>query len=205
MLMKKIVLILAAVFIAATSFAQKVTVSADAGYATDIYHYGSGDWNPKTLSGFFVEGVVEDRLTEVSGLAAGVRFTYVGLGDYATSMGVKTTWKRGYIDVPVRYVAHFGGFYLNAGPTARFVVAVNHSLTDEATKTTVKVNDLKDAKEHFNVVHFGLGGGLGYEFPFGLRLFADYGYDFTNLIKDLVGGPAQTKGSTVSLGVGYRF
>lgn len=203
--MKKIVLAFAAFLIAATSFAQKVTFITDAGFATEIYHYGSGEWNPTSLSGFFVEGLVEDRLSDVSGLSAGVKFTYVGLGDYVKISDVKTTWKRGYIDIPVRYVAHFGGFYLNGGPTAKFVVALNHSLTDEATKTTVKVNDLKDGKGQLNTVHFGLGGGLGYEFPFGLRLFADYGYDFTDLVKANDGGPAKTQASTVSVGVGFRF
>jgi len=205
--MKKIILVAAALFITVISFGQaKTGFSASLGWDIEPYNYGGAEVNPSSLSGIFVRGDYEYAFTKHSGVSAGLRFDYIGLGDYAKLQTVKTTWKKAYIDIPIKYNAHFGGFYLNAGPVVKFLISYKHTDTDEESGSSVTINDLKDYPDTFNKVYFGLGGGLGYTFNAGIKIFVDYDYNFTNVVKegkkDL---PSTSKPSVITIGVGYNF
>lgn len=194
-------------FIAVVSFGQaKSGFSASLGWAIEPYNYGGESYNPKSLSGIFVRGDYEFAFTQHSGVSAGLRFDYIGLGDYAKLQNVTTTWKKAYLDIPIKYNAHFGGFYLNAGPVVKFLLSYKHTATDDLTNVSVTTNDLKDHPDAFNKVYFGLGGGLGYIFKGGIKLYLDYDYNFTNVLaKGLVGAPGASKPSVITIGVGYNF
>lgn len=205
--MKKIIVAVAALLIAATSFGQaKTGFSAGLGWNIEPYNYGSEDYNPSSLSGVFVRGDYEFALSNISGISAGIRLDYIGLGDWAKLGDVKYTWKKAYIDIPIKYNAHFGGFYLNAGPVVKFLLSYKHTLTEETTNISKTVNDLQETPDAFNKLYFGLGAGLGYTFNCGLKLFFDYDYNFTNVIKEtLSGAPASSKPSVITFGVGFNF
>jgi len=205
--MKKLFVASAMLLVAVVSFGQaKSGFSASLGWDIEPYKYDMEDCNPSSLSGLFVRGDYEFAFTEHSGVSAGLRFDYIGLGDYSTVQSVKTTWKKAYLDIPVKYNLHFGGFYLNAGPVVKFLLSYKHTDTNETTNTSVTHNDLKDSPDMFNKVYFGLGGGLGYAFRGGFKLYLDYDYIFTNVLaKEVAGYPTVSKPSTITIGIGYNF
>lgn len=203
--MKKFFIAIAALLVAATSFAQNKTgVSIAVGYELEPYNYGGREVNPKILNGVFARADYVYTFAKHSGVSAGLRFDYVGLGDYAQLQYEKTTWKKAYLDIPIKYNLHFGGFFLNAGPVVKFLLSYKYTTTNTVTSASETFDALKLAPDAFNKVYFGVGAGLGYVFKDGIKLFINYDYNFTNVVKDKQVYPV-SKPSLISFGVGYNF
>ncbi len=207
--MKKTAIILATVFVSAVSFAKVPgSISASAGVGIEPYFYSSGSWNPESLSGVFVRADYEFHFTQVSGLSTGIRLDYLGLGDYAKlskgSYTFETSWKKLYVDVPVKYNAHFDGFYFNAGPILRILASYSYKETEVTTGESQSYNELKGG--NFNLFNLGGGLDLGYVFTTGIRLSAGCEYYFLNGIKNSIeNGPDGFKSMFITFGVGYCF
>jgi len=93
-----------------------------------------------------------------------------------------------YVNIPVLlkyYVA--GGLNLQAGPQFGFVV-------DDNLKDSVAAGVEAESFDLTGVV------GVGYDFPFGIRIDGRYNFGFTEVVKDGNG-----KNSVASIAIGYSF
>lgn len=121
-------------------------------------------------------------------------FVYSGQGTkYDDFFDIKTTVKLGYINIPVmvqyRIVPEF---YLEAGPQLGILTSAKH-----------KSGNLEfDLKDDYKSVDFGLGFGLGYQFPFGVGIGARYMFGLSNAF-DL--GDIVHKNAVAQTGVFYTF
>ncbi len=96
-----------------------------------------------------------------------------------------------------------GVMYINVG--------LQHDIRLAANKTEKQKADEPYAKEGVNFWGFGIGGAIGYEFPFNLTLEVKGGYEFTDYFTEKLKG--RTTGndkkssnlSNVGLAVGYNF
>lgn len=119
---------------------------------------------------------------------------YSGQGTkYEDFFNIKSTTKLGYINIPVmvqyRLVPEF---YLEAGPQFGFL-----------TSAKLKTGNLElDVKDQHKSVDFGLGFGLGYQFPIGVGIGARYMFGLSNAF-DL--GDIVHKNSVAQVGVFYTF
>jgi hypothetical protein len=83
-------------------------------------------------------------------------------------------------------------FYLEAGPQFGFL-----------TSAKLKTGNLElDVKDQYKSVDFGLGFGLGYQFPIGVGIGARYMFGLSNAF-DL--GEIVHKNSVAQVGVFYTF
>lgn len=91
------------------------------------------------------------------------------------------------------YVAQ--GFNVYAGPQVGFLLSAKAKDDD----VSVKVSD------GFKTVDLGLVLGVGYQFDWGLRLYADYDIGLTNLPKKVGGESSRMKNGVFQIGAGWRF
>ena len=177
--MKKILAFIVAALFAANSFAQGLSgtsIGVHFGFNPISYNPG-GEYTPASLSGVGIEIAYEVPFIQNVGVSAGLRYSFQGIGDNAEILGVKTTWQRSFLQLPVKAVVHFNNFYINAGPTVSFWVANNY--TESSSFGTIKKGVNKD---EYNVVNVFLGGEVGYDFPF-LRVFCGYDYGLRSMLK----------------------
>ncbi|WP_440134900.1 porin family protein [Chitinophaga sancti] len=119
---------------------------------------------------------------------------YSGQGYYyRDAYNNKYTTKLGYITIPVMFQVHLvEEFYLEAGPQVGFLAAAKA----KAGKVTV------DVKDQMTTADFGLGFGLGYQFPMGVGVSARYMFGLTDVYKNATDGH---KNSVASVGLTYTF
>jgi hypothetical protein len=109
------------------------------------------------------------------------------------------TDKVNYITTPVMAQYHIvPEFYLEAGPQLGFLVA-----------SKVKSGNVTlDVKDETKSVDFGLGFGLGYQFPIGLGIGARYMFGLTDVYEHngaVVNTDRNIKNSVAQIGVFYMF
>lgn len=119
---------------------------------------------------------------------------YSGQGFYYRDiMNNKFTTKLGYINLPVMFQVHLvEEFFLEAGPQVGFLA----SSKVKAEKVTV------DTKDDMTTADFGLGFGLGYQFPVGVGVTARYMFGLTDVYKNATDAH---KNSVASIGLSYTF
>jgi hypothetical protein len=105
----------------------------------------------------------------------------------------KVTTKLGYINIPVMFQVHLvDEFFLEAGPQVGFLAGAKA----KAGKVTV------DIKDQMTTADFGLGFGLGYQFPVGVGVTARYMFGLTDVYKNAT---EPHKNSVASVGLTYTF
>jgi len=119
---------------------------------------------------------------------------YSGQGYYyRDAFNNKYTTKLGYINIPVMFQVHLvEEFFLEAGPQVGFLAAAKA----KAGKVTV------DVKDQMTTADFGVGFGLGYQFPMGVGVSARYMFGLTDVYKNATEGH---KNSVASVGLTYTF
>lgn len=119
---------------------------------------------------------------------------YSGQGYYyRDAFNNKYTTKLGYINIPVMFQVHLvEEFFLEAGPQVGFLAAAKA----KAGKVTV------DVKDQMTTADFGVGFGLGYQFPMGVGVSARYMFGLTDAYKNATEGH---KNSVASVGLTYTF
>jgi hypothetical protein len=148
----------------------------------------------KTRASIFAGGFVNIAFDK--SLSIQPELLYSGQGSkYEDLFNIKSTTKLGYINIPVmvqyRLVPEF---YLEAGPQIGFLAGAHA----KSGKVTV---DVKDA---YKSVDFGLGFGLGYQFPIGLGVGARYMFGLSNIV-DTDNDDLKQKNSVAQIGVFYTF
>lgn len=178
--MKKIILSIAAMAIAVSSFAQ---ISVGAGYANNAAKsiVGSTEMNG-TENGIFVEGSYGISLDDSFSIIPGVRYTYLGAQHaneiFGGRLGINGKVKEHFLAVPVsaQYALDLNGakILIFAGPTFSL------GLSSTTTGTPVTPQASIETRDNFNGqnlerVDILVGCGLGIEFG---KLAVKAGYDF---------------------------
>lgn len=182
--MKKIIVFAAAIALSASAFAQSPLkgLMLGAGLTVDPISYteslGEHSPLPVTPAGFHIYAAYECQLSTISAVSAGLRFQIASENSLKESFGddsasLKNTMT--FLDIPVKYVAHFGGFFVSAGPTLTFNLAWNQKQTvTVAGQTETKTYKcFKEDKDAYNRVGVGLGAEIGYDWSH-IRLSAGY-------------------------------
>lgn len=100
-----------------------------------------------------------------------------------------------YVSVPVMLQwKSGGGFYLETGPQASFLISAHQEGPGTSNET-----ENKDDMESFD---FSWGAGLGYMSRMGLGLGARYNHGFTNVLEETTSnGDARLRNSVVQIGL----
>lgn len=210
--MKKIIVFAAAIALSASAFAQSPLkgLMLGAGLSVDPISWNCSTEGinglPIAPAGFHVYAAYEYQLSTVSAISAGLRFQLVSENSYKMSSGdyshsLKNTMT--FLDIPVKYVAHFGGFFISAGPTLTFNLAWNLKKTETGEPTSItKIFD--EVKDLYNKVGVGLGAEIGYDWSH-IRISA--GYD-----RGLIPGVKKDKAdgenyniNNIRIGIAYLF
>lgn len=214
--MKKLIAIIAAATISAAAFAQ-VPQGVRGGFGISLtpYQYSaSGEIEPSMLTGVNFFGGYEYKLDKISAVSADLRFTLVGILDKHVKSSVagsrENKYRRAYLEIPVKYVAHFGSLYVNAGPTFSFAVSnkVREIIGDLngniVSDTTTNLFDDRFSTK-WNKFNVALGAEIGFDFS-DIRLFAGYDYYLLPTAKQEVLGKTETaKISQIRFGCAYIF
>lgn len=130
-------------------------------------------------------------------------------------------WSFG-IDIPVYFMGRFGNLtkgYLQfgAGPFTHFNFASNVSLytNNEAKKTNAPAPKAPSGNDYSSLYalhdnHSGIAATIGYEFPMGLQIVANYNVSLSDIITYYKNSNTTVKQAAiypqyVSLGIGYRW
>lgn len=176
-----------------TAKAQDVTFGVKGGL--NIAKLTSVD-DTKVRPSVYIGGLVNIAFNE--SLSIQPELLYSGQGDKYDVNNVTVTDKVNYITLPVmmqyRIVPEF---YLEAGGQLGLLVASKTKMA----KVTV------DVKDQTSSADFGLGFGVGYQFPIGLGIGARYMFGLTNTYKDNSGtfNGTNAKNSVAQIGVFYTF
>ena len=201
--MKKFLLLSVVMSFAVIASAQGLKgLTVGGGVSIDPFAYSpSGDYEPKVTDGYHLEVAYAISFTKVSALGIGLRWTQTFNYREEGFEGAKARidYTRGYIGIPIKYVAHFGGFFFNVGPTLNFFV-----LGEQKVKV-----DGKSAKESFidndiNRFDTALGLELGYDWTH-IHLAAGYDCGLVKLIKSSANAPTNCRRHEIRVTVGYRF
>ncbi len=190
--MKKIIVTLALVAVAATSaFAQ---IGVGLGYQGKTYPDGNNDQN---VGGFYVGAHYNSALTDAIGVAAGLDFNYL-TGEEKTVGG---KFKEMGIGLPILFnyaIPVAEGFVLRpfAGPTISFGLSNKYDLGGVSV-------DLYDPDlagyQRFDIL---VGGGVALDVMEVIRVSVGYNKGLLNRVKDA--DPAVTTGG-LHFGVAYLF
>ena len=214
--MKKLIVFAAAIALSASAFAQSPLkgLMIGAGLSVDpiSWNFSTEGFNglPITPAGLHVYAAYEYQLSTVSAISAGLRFQLVSENslndkfDENNSISLKNTMS--FLDIPVKYVAHFGGFFISAGPTLTFNLAWNQkqTVTEFGQTETRTYKCFKEDKDTYNGVGVGLGAEIGYDWSH-IRVSA--GYD-----RGLIPGVKKDKAdgrnyniNNIRIGIAYLF
>lgn len=175
--MKKIIITLAAMAIAVSSFAQ---ASIGAGYLNQSKTNESID----PQNGFYVGADYNINLAGALGVAPGIYYNYAAWKNGNSTANVSL--KEHYISVPVMFnysinLASVAKLFVYAGPTARFGLS---------SKSTGSISFIGSATGDnyddtgYNRANVLIGGGIGIDFVEKLRLSVGYDYGLINRFKD---------------------
>jgi hypothetical protein len=194
--MKKIFLI--AAIAACTSLTIKAqTISGGVKGGLNLAKLSNTD-NSNVRPSIYLGGFVNIAFNE--SLSIQPELFYSGQGDKFTVLNAKFTDKINYINLPVMMQYHIvPEFYLEAG--AQFGIMVSSK-----TKSGDVTVNMKDAT---STGDFGLGFGLGYQFPIGLGISARYMFGLTDVYKhgdDVITlDDIHNKNAVAQIGVFYNF
>ena len=203
--MKKIILTLAAMAIAVSSFAQ---ISVGAGYANNAQKLESND--PSTTNGFYVEGSYNLPIAGGLSIVPGVRYTFLGSKNakdaFGGFVGGQIELAEHYVAVPVmaQYALDLGSsakFLIFAGPTFDLGLASNTkaSATIAGASGSTSKDNYKDTDYLKSNVF--VGGGVGLQIGnFQIKGAYDFG-----LLNRLDSDNVALKDSQIRAGVAYLF
>lgn len=174
--MKKIIITLAAMAIAVSSYAQ---ASIGAGYLSQTM----SNSNAKALNGFYVGADYNINITGGLGIAPGLYYNFATWSDGGKNANASV--KEHYISIPVMFNYSFNvapGFNLFAfaGPTARFGLA--STSTGQVLGWSSTGDNYKN--DYYQRAAVLIGGGVGADIHDKIRLTVGYDYGLTNRYKN---------------------
>lgn len=189
--MKKLFVVIAAVFVSTGAFAQHFEWGVKAGLnlATQT-KVDDLKMRPGLYAGAFAEYVIGDYV----GVQA--ELMYSMMGAKAKYDGATATDKTDYIVLPIYAKLYIlEGLSVDIGPQFGYMVSAKLKGTDGDASATVSYYDDVDKKFDVSAVL-----GLSYKLNFGLDVSAHYNLGLTKLADG-----TDSKNGVIAIGVGYRF
>lgn len=197
--MKKLFAIVAAIAIATSAFAEGASgFKIGAGYSINpySYNYSATALDPASTNGYHVFVNYPFVITEVSSVTVGLRWEQT-FNDLEV-LTIKNKFTRGFVSLPVKYEAHFGGFFFNVGPTVSYWALYKDVIGSADTKVTV---NMFEDETGYNRVDVAAGVEFGYDFDH-VRVFAGYDYGF---LKGVKSSDYNFNRHQVRIGLGFIF
>ena len=214
--MQKHLLVIALAIFGLTANAQEFSFGAKAGVNfSDLY---SSDLPvedlTETKTGIHLGIVSEYMLNDQFGLQAELLYSQQGTKTYyqeidqpgpingqpipGRRLEIKSNYD--YLNLPVMAKFYFyDGFHAMAGPQLSYLISAKDKYPDEDV----------DVKEEIDSFDFGLNGGLGYKFDFGLSLNANYYLGLNNIsainYEDVLGFDPDLKQGVLQFSATYFF
>lgn len=216
--MKKLILLALGLAICSSAFAQYDSpvkgLMIGAGVSFDHYNYKAlaNDIDvsdmPNGFAGFNVFVNYEYGISKIFSASAGLRFqmtsytqVFGGVGNvefgdgsiYYGNYSIGGPYNNLYVDLPLKAVFHFGGFFINLGPTFEFWVDYNQKYNN-SVKDVNSGNLIKEesgikhyfkqpgSDKLFNKFNVALGGELGYDWRH-FRIYGGVDYDLIKTFK----------------------
>lgn len=216
--MKKVLICAIAIFTFGVASAQEVKFGVKAGVNLATFSGDAVDTDVSMKPGAHVGGLVEIKFTDKLALQPELLFSMQGAK--VTQRGFDGTFtytdeskeNLTYVNVPVLLKYYpVGGFYLEGGPQAGFLVSAKSKV--ESTETDIDGNLTRtsfeeDSKDFYKTVDFSFNFGAGYDFTPNWFVGARYNIGLTN-VNDLGGAysiyEVDQKNSVLSFSVGYKF
>ncbi|QHS60231.1 porin family protein [Chitinophaga agri] len=187
--MKKLILsVMLAACAAFTAKAQTLSFGVKGGLTiSKLTQFNDSKVRPSVYAGGFA------NIAFTESIALQPELLYSGQGTKYEPLNQTITYRLNYINIPVMFQYRIvPEFFLEAGPQLGFMVAGK----THAGKVTIDISD--DTK----AVDFGLGFGLGYQFPVGLGVSARYMFGLTNVFERSLD---DNKNSVAQIGLFYTF
>ncbi|WP_038028661.1 porin family protein [Thermonema rossianum] len=133
---------------------------------------------------------------------------YIQKGGEEKSNGLTSSATINYLEIPVMARAHFGGFYVGAGPYLGIALGGKAKIDDGSASIEADLNiGTDEAEDDVKPTDFGMYFGLGYGFEVGsgkLVLDARYGLGLSNIQP---GGDSDnfSKNRNIAITVGYAI
>jgi len=226
--MKKMILMVGGLLIAAASFSQvSLGVQATGNLSTAKLEFPDGpDFTKKSVfgpgGGFVAQFAVNENLALRSGLnflQHGVKVNSTEVEDGIGEFEIEAKTKLNYLQIPV-YALYtkelsVGQLFVGAGPYANYGISgkskLTYTLTDENgdkssdSEETDAFKKDEDGGTSFKRFDMGAGAIAGIRFPNGLFANIGYQYSFTNSSSDSdEGGKYNNQGLQLSIGFFFR-
>lgn len=181
--MKKLIVAVITVFIGTTAFSQEIDLGVKAG--VNFANISDVD-NLSSKTGFQAGIFAGIKFTDKVGIQADVLYSQQGAEFDAGKFDLN------YVNIPIVLKYYLvQGLNVQAGPQFGFI------LDDDIYEVQNGGPIIKGNAEKSDV---SAVVGVGYDFPFGIRLDARYNFGFTDVIKD-----NNSKNSVASIALGYSF
>lgn len=221
--MKKQILLLAAITITLTSFAQQKTsmgIKAGISYSglrgeamsnlQDLIEFSDGMIYTQNKAGIFAGGYANIPLGNSFSIEPGLYYSQKGYalkgeldmkGLSFLGANAKAQLNTHYIDMPVVAKVNMGGLQLFAGPQLSYLAKADLKLTAGAFGFNL-YNNKMDATDDLNRWDASLTGGIGYRFSNGLNVSASYDHGLSKTDADK---RFDSYNRSFKLGIGFNF
>ena len=200
--MKKLLMLSAVVAMAMSLHAQRVQYGIKAGVQSNFLSVKSktgGNWNRTVLSGIGLQagGVADIGITNHFSIQPNLLFSMKGV---RPSNNTEITLYT--IDLPITFLYKTGGFFGGFGPNLSYGISAKQELPSGD-------DDLYEADggdpAEFNRFEFGVNTTLGYQFPCGVTLQANYTPGYSNLNNGNDASTIRYNTRIFAFSVGYMF
>jgi hypothetical protein len=200
--MKKIAILAMAVIATATSYAQVTTTfGIKAGVQNNLLVAretggGSDERIAYTGLGFHIGGIADLKFSEHFSVQPQLLFASKGI-----KVSDETRIDLLNIDIPINLLYRNNGFFIGAGPS--FSYGISGKIKEDGSDDE-DVYEEVGGESFFKRFDFGVNTTLGYEFPGGLLLSANYTAGLSNL-SNMDGTDGEYNHRAFGFSIGYLF
>lgn len=202
--MKKILILLLSLSLAATTSFAQIRVGLQAGAVYSSIKAKSGSISLTSSKFGPTAGIIVDvPITE--NLVFQPAINYVQKGSKSSEEDYNSKISVNYIEVPLNILyrtSSEGGFFVGLGPVISPAISGKSTITIMGETETEKIK-FGSGEEELKRLEFSGNVLAGYEFSNGLFVSAGYNQGFTNLVND--GDDVTFKNSFFSLKLGFKF
>jgi hypothetical protein len=194
-----------ALVLSTTAATAQVRVGVKAGFniASQTFdNFGELEPDVTGLGNFMLGAIVDVGFTENLALATGLELQGKGFAVDADDAGKASVY---YLQVPIHLQYMNSGFLIHAGPYVGFGLFGNFDYGGSEDSESIEFGN--DIEDDYAPLDYGIGLGIGYELPIGLRFGLTYDLGLANIMpKDLVDAADVTvRNNVLGVHVGYMF
>jgi hypothetical protein len=153
-------------------------------------------------TGFHVGGIADIAFSSNFSVQPNLLFVMKG-GGFFTSGKVQIF----SIDLPINALYRHNGFFIGAGPNLSYGVSAKLKPYGSGEDTDLYEEPPSETEPPFNRFEVGVNALMGYQFPSGLTLGANFTRGFSNVLndEDLIGTNTKINTRFVGFSIGYMF